>query len=51
MAIALLERKEIDAADFVTHSYPLKEVSQALQTAEHDKAQAIKVIVTLEQAT
>ena len=50
MAIALLERKDIDAADFVTHTYPLREVSQALQTAERDKEHVIKVIVTMEAA-
>ncbi len=47
MAISLLQRKDIDPGDYVTHTYPLKEVSQALQTAEHDKAQAIKVVVTI----
>jgi L-iditol 2-dehydrogenase len=48
MAISLLERKAIDAKDFVTHTFPLSRVEEALKAAENDKANVIKVIVTIE---
>jgi L-iditol 2-dehydrogenase len=48
MAISLLERKAIDARDFVTHTFPLGRVEEALKTAENDKEKVIKVVVTLE---
>jgi L-iditol 2-dehydrogenase len=47
MAIDLLERKAIDARDFVTHTFPLERVQEALLAAENDKAKAIKVIVSV----
>jgi L-iditol 2-dehydrogenase len=47
MAIALLERKAIDAGDFVTHTFPLDRVEEALKTAENEKAKVIKVVVTV----
>jgi threonine dehydrogenase-like Zn-dependent dehydrogenase len=47
MAISLLERKLLDAADFVTHTFPLSKVAEALQTAERDKERLIKVVVTM----
>lgn len=34
--------------DFVTHTFPLREVSEALQTAEKDKERVIKVAVTVD---
>lgn len=48
MAISLLERKAIDAKDFVTHTFPLSRVQEALKVAENDKANVIKVIVLIE---
>ena len=47
MAIELLERRWIDAADFVTHTFPLQEAGRALKTAETDKETVIKVVVTV----
>ena len=45
IAIDLLKRKVIDANDFVTHTFPLSQVGNALKVAETDKEHVIKVIL------
>jgi L-iditol 2-dehydrogenase len=49
LAISLLERREIDAADFVTHTFPFARVGEALRVAENDKEHVIKVVVRMDQ--
>ncbi len=48
MAISLLERRQIDAADFITHTFPFSRVADALRQAEEDKEHVIKVVVSME---
>ncbi|HEY9593309.1 MAG TPA: alcohol dehydrogenase catalytic domain-containing protein [Spirochaetia bacterium] len=48
MAISLLERRVIDARDFVTHTFPLSRVQEALTVAEEDKTHVIKVVVEID---
>jgi L-iditol 2-dehydrogenase len=50
MAIDLLKRKIIDANDFVTHTFPLSQVAEALHVAETDKEHVIKVVILMDDA-
>ena len=43
-----LRRGMLPVERFITHEYPLRQVAQALKTAAYDRANAVKVLVTME---
>ena len=47
IAIDLLKRRIIDPSPFITHSYSFDQVADALTVAERDKAEVVKVVISI----
>ena len=45
MALEFLKLGRIDAAALISHRFPLEQIGEAVRTAAHDKARAVKVVV------
>ena len=45
MALEFLRLGRIDARAFISHRFPLDRIEEAVRTAAHDKARAVKVVV------
>ena len=48
MAIDLLKRKVIDADMFITHTFAFDDLAEALSVGENDKANVVKVMITMD---